>query len=238
MYDAVSVDGRIGVIFERLQAQSLGEAVSREPERLEEYAEKLAALLKQIYQTKFDKTLLTDTLNFLFGHFRVAAISRYTDRDLSGFATSLNKGETLVHGDFHPMNIMVRNGELILIDTGDAFFRHGILDLVTLYTYLIMQTDTEEKALVMTGMTPDIAHRLWDAFVQSFFSPHSEEEKNFIVLTIKRVALIRAAMALASSDDMDESMKSAVIGQILAVTPTDLDAFKRELDAFEAKYIS
>ena len=238
VYDAVSVDGRIGVIFERLQAQSLGEAVSREPERLDEYAEKLAALLRRVHKTKFDKALLTDTLDFLFGHFNVTAIDRFTDRDLSGFAASLNTGETLVHGDFHPMNIMVRNGELILIDTGDAYFRHGILDLVTLYTYLIMQTDTEEKALTLTGMKPDIARRLWDGFLQSFFSPRSEEEKNYIVSTIKRAALIRAAMALASSDDMDESVRSAVIGQILAVTPPDLDAFKGELDAFEAKYIS
>ncbi|MBQ3285594.1 MAG: phosphotransferase [Ruminococcus sp.] len=235
-YEIVSVGDRLGVIYERLDDILLGEAISREPERLDEYAKKLALLLRQIHQTKFEKNLLIDTSEFLAGHFNVTAISRYTDKDAAGFASALNKGNTLIHGDFHPMNILVKDGRLIPIDTGDAYYRHGILDLVTLYTFLILQTDNPEKSMKMTSMMPDAAHNLWDAFVRYYFAPQTEEEKNGIEMIIKRVALIRTAMALAVTDDMEESFKTAMICRIMAATPSDLDAFREEINAFEEKY--
>ena len=235
-YEMVAVGDRLGIIYERLDDIPLGEAISREPERLDEYAKKLALLLRQIHQAKFEKELLVDTTAFLAGHFNVTAINRYTDMDVTGFARALNQGNTLVHGDFHPMNILVKNGRLIPIDTGDAYYRNGILDYVTLCTFLILQTDNPEKSQKLTAMTPDTAHSLWHAFVRHYFSPQTEEEKNEIEVMIKRVALIRTAMALAAADDMEEAVKTAVIGQIMAATTSDPDALKKEIDAFEEKY--
>ena len=237
-YDIVTVGDSVGVIYELLEAESLGAFLGRNTDRLEEYAQKLASQLRQIHQTKFDKNLLVDTLDYVTGQYHADEIKRYTDKDIVGFLDLLTNGGTLVHGDFHPMNIMMKNSELVLIDTGDAFFRYGILDLVTLYTYLIIQADTPEKAMNLTGMTPENAHKLWHDFVKYYFSPQTEEEKNSIEMTIRHVAILRMVMALALTDEVGEAVKSAMIPQILADTPSDLNAFKEEIDAFEAKYIS
>ena len=157
--------------------------------------------------------------------------------DVEGFATSLNKGSILVHGDYHPMNILVREGELVLIDTGDAYYRYGFLDCHTLYTFLIVQTDTEEKAMNVTKMSRENAHRLWDAFVDSYFSPKSLEEKESINKLMFRMSKIKIAMALASMNGIDENMKTAAIAKMLGEAG-DVDELKKDIDAFETKYES
>ena len=236
-YGLTLVGGRIGAVYEYIDAPSLGEAITREPFKLNEYAEKLAALLKKLHGTKPDRSMLRDTLEYLAGHFDLKAINRYTTMDVEGFATSLNKGSILVHGDYHPMNILVREGELVLIDTGDAYYRYGFLDCHTLYTFLIVQTDTEEKAMNVTRMSRENAHRLWDAFVDSYFSPKSSEEKESINKLMFRMSKIKIAMALASMNGIDENMKTAAITKMLGEAG-DVDELKKDIDAFETKYES
>ena len=183
-----------------------------------------------------ERDSLCDTLDYLAGHFNVNVINRYTDMDVTGFAISLNKGNTLVHGDFHPMNVLVRNGELVLIDTGDAYFRYGFLDHMTLYTVLVVQSDTEEKAMNTAKMSSENAHRLWDAFVECYFSPKTAEEKERINSLLSRMSKVRIAMAVASMNGMDEPTKTTIIGKLLGSIGTDVDGLKREIDEFEAMY--
>ena len=236
VYDPVFAGGRIGAVYEYVDAPSLGEAITREPERLTEYAEKLAILLKTLHRAKPIRSMLTDTLAYISDHFNVFAINRYTDMDVAGFATSINRGKTLVHADFHPMNVMVRDGELLLIDTGDAYYRYGFLDHVTLYTALMVQTDTEEKAMLVTKMSRENAHMLWDAFVDFYFSPASAEEKESISALLSRVSRIRIAMSVASLNEIAESVKSDLIKKLLGTIGGDLDELKKEIDAFELRY--
>ena len=236
VYDPVFAGGRIGAVYEYVDAPSLGEAITREPGRLKEYAEKLSCLMKKVHRAKPDRSMLTDTLEYISDHFNVFAINRYTDMDVTGFAVSINQGNTLVHADFHPMNVVVRDGELLLIDTGDAYYRYGFLDHVTLYSALMVQTDTEEKAMLVTKMSRENAHMLWDAFVDCYFSPESPEEKESINALLSRVSKIRIAMSIASMNEIAESMKSDLINKLLGAIEGSLDEVKKEIDAFETRY--
>ena len=236
VYDPVFAGGRIGAVYEYVDAPSLGEAITREPGRLKEYAEKLAGLMKTLHRAKPDRSMLTDTLAYISDHFNVYAIRRYTDMDVTGLAVSINQGNTLVHADFHPMNVLVRDGELLLIDTGDAYYRYGFLDHVTLYSALTVQSDTEEKAMEVTRMSMENARMLWDAFVDFYFSPESAEEKASINTLLSRVSGIRTAMSVASMNEIAESVKSAMIKKLLGEIGESLDELKKEIDAFEMRY--
>ena len=86
---------------------------------------------------------------------------------------------TLIHGDFHPNNIMVQDGELILIDMGDMTIGHPIFDfLATAATQVNLVKLSAEYAEFHTRMPAELITKTWRRLIDSYFADRSEEEKN------------------------------------------------------------
>jgi aminoglycoside phosphotransferase (APT) family kinase protein len=110
------IDGRIGLVYERVDGPSMVEVIIAEPLRAEELAIQLADLHAAMHEQP--GTGLPDAVNevraaierggrFLGAPAGEAAIERLE---------RLPRGSALVHGDFHPGNVVMTDAGAIVID--------------------------------------------------------------------------------------------------------------------------
>jgi Ser/Thr protein kinase RdoA (MazF antagonist) len=128
-FELIEVDGRIGIVFERIEGRSLFEEVQLRPWTLFAAARRTASLHASIHAFNCPAELPSlksrlkervDAAERLSLSDRAAAISRLE---------SLPDGETICHGDFHPANIVCTRRGLVVIDWGAACRGPGLADV-------------------------------------------------------------------------------------------------------------
>ena len=122
-FDMVAVSDSYGIVYELVDALTLGETVAKSPKRADEYAKRMAQMLKQLHATEFEEGELPDARLGLHAWVDVSEKSGYYAPEIiakvRALVDSIPKQNTFVHGDFHPANIMVTDDdELLLIDMG------------------------------------------------------------------------------------------------------------------------
>lgn len=123
-----------------------------------------------------------------------------TKENIISFLHSLDHYTTYVHGDFNPNNVMISNGELLLIDMSEFTIGCPMFDLAALYfSFFYLHTYEDDEFNAFTGMTGAQQRRLWDVFIQEYFKVGSYEEaltKNSEARLIKILTMIKAAILL------------------------------------------
>lgn len=208
-FDTVRVGDENGIIYELIDARTLGEVVSESPERLEEYALRMAGLLRKLHETHFGAGQLPDARGIFHAWVDVAERSGLyapsTSAGLREFVDNIPAADTFVHGDFHPANIMVMpNDELMLIDMGDASMGDPIIDLAGTFHVLRIAAKRPGGAMRLTGMSDELLERLWDVFVRSYFGVSDADAVSEIECRLRRYALPRTMGSTARSKLLTE----------------------------------
>jgi len=135
-YDLIEVDGRWGIVFERINGVSLLEYIQRRPWNVLGAIRQLAELHAQIHRCPAPAWLPTLRERI------TAAIEDSDSREsLKQAARSdvayLPEGTALCHGDFHPGNVMLTRRGPIVVDWDSASRGDPIGDVA--YTALLMR---------------------------------------------------------------------------------------------------
>lgn len=140
-YDMVKVGDSYGVVYEAMNSDTLGHAIANDPEHLDEYVVKYVALAKKLHSTPVEDNTVTTLKDFLMSRADGAFMHEYLKQReidvLKDIIDSMADCKTLVHGDFHPGNIMLQDGELMLIDMGEVTRGVPIYDVATVFRDLI-----------------------------------------------------------------------------------------------------
>ncbi len=211
-FEVVRVGREHGIVYELVDAQTLGEAVTAEPDRLEAYATRMARLLRQLHDTHFEPGQLPDARGIFHGWVDIAERSGlYAPRTielLRSFVDDFGAADTFVHGDFHPANIMVMpDGELLLIDMGDASMGSPDIDLAGMFHVLRIAARRPGGAKRLTGMSEQDLDQLWETFVHHYFGVEGEEEVAAIERRLKTLALPRTMGSTARSKLIDDDTR-------------------------------
>ena len=174
-FEVVRVGQEHGIIYELIDAQTLGEAVMANPAQVDDYATRMSQLLRKLHSTHFDAGSLPVARGIFHGWVDVAEKSGLyrtdTIAELRRVVDDLGAADTFVHGDFHPANIMVMpDKELLLIDMGDASMGNPLIDVAGTFHVLRIATRRPGGAERLTGMTQELLDRLWDVFVRTYYN--------------------------------------------------------------------
>lgn len=177
-YELAEVGNRKGIVYEMINAKTLSQCISSAPEKLDEYAVKLANLAKKMHSVSgdislFDKgtVILRDALQ------QVDYLSEQGMANMYGMLDYLDQFDTYIHGDFHPNNVFIRNGELILIDMGGLAVGSPVIDLATLYFCLFCSPEAlQDDPNTYTGMTKEQHRLLWHTFITEYYDTSSYDE--------------------------------------------------------------
>lgn len=119
--EVVRVDGRSGLVLERIEGESMLGELARRPWRLFELARMLAEL-----QARFNQVEVQDLPSFKTQLRETIETSEWVPDELRRYALAaldrLPDGTVLCHGDFHPDNVLLTAGGPVIIDwnTGSA----------------------------------------------------------------------------------------------------------------------
>ena len=175
-FDTVKVGDCYGTVYEMLNAATLVERVRENPGRLEELAAASAALLKELHDTEVPAGQMLRADRKIHADIDAVAADFTPDevQKLHALFNSIPDMSRFVHNDYHAKNLMeTGDGELMLIDLGDAGAGNPLYDLIhcsMVYRFI----GTSGKAhtdddLCFIGLTYGEMRRFWKVFIETYF---------------------------------------------------------------------
>ena len=116
-----------------------------------------------------------------------------------------------IHGDYQMKNVMLSNGEPILIDMDSICTGQPIFDLQGLFvTYVAFTEDDPENSMNFSGITTEMAHRIWNRVLRNYYAGKSDDELEQIESGIKVLSYVRFLQLIAES----EFLQSGELGKL------------------------
>ena len=183
-FDIVKVDDdKLGVRFEMLDCESLKNMVIKYPERMGEFLDKYAALLKKMNTTECFNTAIPD----MKAHYlrKLEKIKEFlpeeVNQKLLKMFNAIPERKTLIHGDCHFKNIMVQKDELLLIDMDTLSVGHPIFEWAALYApYVAFNEDEPGNSVRFFGIKDEDALALYNALLKRYFGKDDPEIRDKI----------------------------------------------------------
>ncbi|MGI9641782.1 MAG: aminoglycoside phosphotransferase family protein [Acidimicrobiia bacterium] len=125
--DVVQVGGRSGIVFERVHGDLLLDDIVLDAMRFREWAKVFAgAHVDVLSKSTAD---LPDIRDVLSHKIHSADLPRAKERTALSVLGAAPDGDAVLHGDFHPGNIIFTTGDPVTIDWPDAAKGHGGADI-------------------------------------------------------------------------------------------------------------
>lgn len=129
VYEQLEIDGRCGIVFQKIEGISLYRHVQARPWTLFAAVRQMAELHARIHACTAPSELLTQRQRIETGIAAAGDVPEEVKQHARFALEKLPDGESLCHGDFHPENIILTKTGPILIDWGRASRGHPLSDV-------------------------------------------------------------------------------------------------------------
>ena len=199
-FDVVRVGEQFGLVYELLKAKTLSDCIKQHPERIDEYANLYARLFRQLHSIEVrNDGIIGDSYEKEIN--QLNHIRRYFDDEsvdlLIHIIQSIPKGNRLLHGDLQTKNVMLQDGELMMIDMGEVGYGHPLLDLAHSYSSLVSLIGDYEATI---GFPRKYGEPFWNTMMSVYFEGESAETIAHRNEQIRVVSLVRNFGWLSLSD--------------------------------------
>ena len=189
-YDVVRVGDGYGSVFELLNATSFAKLLIREEKSVDEVAKMSVDLLKLIHSTEVKpnsmpnmKAVALDWAEFLRDYLPTELYKK-----LHGLIEAVPEDHHMMHGDYHIKNVMLQNGESLLIDMDTLCHGHPIFELASMYNAYCGYSELDHSiSSSFLGIPHETAVALWNKCLRLYLDGADEdtvrsvEEKAMIV---------------------------------------------------------
>ena len=195
-YDVVRTEEGYGEIYEMFRAGILPAAVMAEPERREEYLRRFVDVFRQIHGVELREGELGSVRERYLQ--ALDALGPYLAQEEIGLLRRLILAvpdrHTFVHGDYHMSNVMLQDGELVLIDVGEAGYGHPLLDFAqTGNAYETITRRRPQDCERVLGLSMEEACYVRDNLFPMYFGDTGEALERKLT-AVKAVTLLRGVL--------------------------------------------
>lgn len=199
-FDVVRVAGQYGLVYELLDATTLSACLKRNPERVDEYAQKYATLFRQLHAIEIPQGSTVPNAVF-HEQEQVRHLRRYFPQEsidlMLQILDAIPEGNRLLHLDLQSKNAMVQGDELMLIDMGEVGYGHPLLDLAHAYSAMVTLVGDYEKVI---GVPRELGLDLWNRAIDYYFEGLPADLLAHRKAQIEVVSCVRNFSWLALSD--------------------------------------
>ena len=190
-YDVVQIEGGgYGSVFELLNAESFAKLLTNGTTSLTEVAKMSVDLLKIIHSTIVKPEAMPDmrAVALDWADFLKDYLSAELFEKLHGLIAAVPEDMHMMHGDYHIKNVMLQNGEVLLIDMDTLCHGHPIFELASMYNAYCGYCELDhENELRFLGIPYDVAADFWHESLRLYLGTEDEarlrevEEKAMVV---------------------------------------------------------
>ena len=218
-FDIVKCEDMYGLVFELVNADIVSNYLNNHPDELVEIAKKYAQTMKQLHNTHVAEGALSSTKELY--RTRIEGLREFmTDEEvdtLHRINDAIPEGDTVVHGDYHPKNVMIQDGELILIDMADLTTGHPLYDLGSMA--LSHHLPSDERIENITSMKAEMVRKLWQLFLANYLGTDDPRAIGLFEKKISVVGLMKMASTMAFSTG---ARLPGVMERVLNIVRTNL----------------
>ena len=164
-YDVVRIEGGgYGSVFELLNAKSFAKLLISGEKTLDEVADMSIQLLKLIHSKEIRSEILPDmkAVALNWAEFLKDYLPEEHYQKLHSLISAVPEDAHLMHGDYHLKNIMLQNGESLLIDMDTLCHGHPIFELASMYNaYAGFSLVDPEQTVRFLGIERETCAALW-----------------------------------------------------------------------------
>ena len=226
-YGIVRVGDNYGTVTELLNATSVTKLIRKSPDDLTEAAKYYIDMLKGIHAIEGEEGEFTDMKETALNWAEFVAPHLPADQadKLRALINAVPRQNTLMHGDYHTNNIMVQNGEPLLIDMDTLCMGHPVFELGSMFNAFVGYSElAPETTMDFFGYTFEVAGRFWDLSLKMYLGTDDENVCKSVAekaMVIGYVRMLRRA--LRRPNEADSPAKIARCKEMLGVLLQKVD---------------
>ena len=179
-YDVVRVEGGgYGSVFELLNAKSFAKLLINGESSVDEVAKMSIDLLKLIHSTVVKpgsmpdmKAVALDWADFLEPYLEPALFKK-----LHALVEAVPEDLHMMHGDYHLKNVMLQNGESLLIDMDTLCHGHPVFELASMYNAYVGYSELNHAQILdFMGISYETAGAFWKKSLNLYLGTEDEEK--------------------------------------------------------------
>ena len=194
-YDVVRIEGGgYGSVFELLNATSYAKLLIQGKKTLDEVAEMSIRLLKLIHSKQVRSEILPDmkAVALDWARFLKDYLPAEQFEKLYALIDAVPEDAHLMHGDYHIKNVMLQNGESLLIDMDTLCHGHPIFELASIYNaYVGFGLVDPEVLTAFLGIPAETCAAFWRRSLELYLDTADEDRLNEVEAKAKIIGLTR-----------------------------------------------
>ncbi len=180
-YDVVRVGETYGSVFELLNAQSFAKIIAKEPERLDEIVALYVDLMKKIHSTLVKPEDMPDMREVAidWAKFMLDYLPADKGQKLVSMVEAVPVDYHMMHGDYHLKNVMMQNGEVLLIDMDTLCHGHPVFELASVFNAYIGYCEIDHSvSQSFMGIPHETAVKVWEKTLALYLGTDDEARIN------------------------------------------------------------
>ena len=176
-YGIVRVGDGYGTVTELLNAVSVTKLIRDNPDDLAPAVKYYVDMLKSIHAIEVKDGLVPDMKEtaLAWADFVSAHIPEEQGKKLRALIEAVPKRNTLMHGDYHTNNIMVQNGEPLLIDMDTLCMGHPVFELGSMYNAFVGYSELDHQNMMeFFGYSFETAGKFWETSLKQYLGTEDD----------------------------------------------------------------
>ena len=220
-YGIVRVDDGYGTVTELLNAVSVTKLIRNNPDDISEAAKYYIDMLKSIHAIEVEDGEVPDMKEtaLSWADFVAPHLPPEQGKKLRALIEAVPKQNTLMHGDYHTNNIMVQNGEPLLIDMDTLCMGHPVFELGSMFNAFIGYSELDHQVTMnFFGYTHETAEKFWDKSLKMYLGTDDGEVCKSVAEKAMIIGYTRMLRrAIRRPEEADSPAKIARCKEMLAV---------------------
>ena len=220
-YGIVRVGDSYGTVTELLNAENVTQLIRKNPENLEQPVKYYIDMLKNIHATEVEPGQVPDMKQtaLAWADFVSEHITEEQGKKLRALVEAVPQRNTLLHGDYHTNNIMVQNGEPLLIDMDTLCMGHPVFELGSMFNAFIGYSELDHQVTMdFYGYTHETAEKFWDMALKAYLGTEDEAVCRSVAEKAMIIGYTRMLRrAIRRPNEADSPAKIARCKEMLAV---------------------
>ncbi len=213
-YDVAKVGEGYGSVFELLNAKSFAKLIKAEPENLDKYVALYVDLMKKIHSTVVRPEDMPDERDVVIGWAKFMKDYLPADKadKLVKLVEAVPVDHHMMHGDYHIKNVMLQDGEVLLIDMDTLCQGHPVFELASMYNayigYSLLDHSNVERFL---GISFDVSSQIWEKSLALYLGTDDAEKIAEVEKKAKLIGFVRAMRRLIRRNGLNEEESRKLI---------------------------